>query len=69
MTYGNYVGCMTGTSVDGLDLALIEVSPLNRATGEKETIVVLNALTLPIPKDLHDMLLACGQPEDSSVDL
>ena len=39
MTYGNYVGCMTGTSVDGLDLALIEVSPLNRATGEKETIV------------------------------
>ena len=47
MTYGNYVGCMTGTSVDGLDLALIEVSPLNRAAGEKETIVVLNALTRP----------------------
>jgi len=69
VTYGNYVGCMTGTSVDGLDLALIEVSPLNRATGEKETIAVLNALTLPIPKALHDMLLACGQPEDSSVDL
>ncbi len=69
MTYGKYIGCMTGTSVDGLDLALIEVSPLNSSKGVKEAIVVLNAQTRPLPKALRNSLLACGQPDQSNVDL
>ena len=69
MTYGNYVGCMTGTSVDGLDLALIEVSPLNLSKGVEEAIVVLNAQTRPLPEALRNSLLACGQPDQSNVDL
>ena len=69
MTYGNYVGCMTGTSVDGLDLALIEVSPLNLSKGVKEAIVLLNAQTRPLPEALRNSLLACGQPDQSNVDL
>ena len=69
MTYGRYVGCMTGTSVDGLDLALIEVSPPKQSNRARDAISVLNAQTRPLPQKLRDALLACGQPDQSSVDL
>ena len=69
MTYGRYVGCMTGTSVDGLDLALIEVSPPKQSNRARDAIAMLNAQTRPLPQKLRDALLACGQPDQSSVDL
>ena len=69
MTYGRYVGCMTGTSVDGLDLALIEVSQPKNSDLAREAISILNAQTIPLPEKLRDALLACGQPDQSSVDL
>ena len=67
--YGRYVGCMTGTSVDGLDLALIEVSPPKHSNRARDAIALLNAQTRPLPQKLRDALLACGQPDQSSVDL
>ena len=57
-----YVGCMTGTSVDGLDLALIEV-------GGSGAITIIAADTLPLPDPLRRDLLALSQPEDDDIDL
>lgn len=57
-----YVGCMTGTSVDGLDLALIEVDGSGAIT-------IVAADTLPLPDPLRRDLLALSQPEDDDIDL
>jgi anhydro-N-acetylmuramic acid kinase len=57
-----YVGCMTGTSVDGLDLALIEVNGSGAIT-------IVAADTLPLPDPLRRDLLALSQPEDDDIDL
>ena len=57
-----YVGCMTGTSVDGLDLALIEVDGSGAIT-------IIAADTLPLPDPLRRDLLALSQPEDDDIDL
>ena len=57
-----YVGCMTGTSVDGLDLALIEVD-------DSGAITIVAAATRPLPELLRRDLLALSQPEDDDIDL
>ena len=49
-----YVGCMTGTSVDGLDLALIEVNT-------DGTVDILAADSTPLPEPLRKDLLTLGQ--------
>nr|ADI16892.1 predicted molecular chaperone distantly related to hsp70-fold metalloproteases [uncultured gamma proteobacterium HF0010_16J05] len=49
-----YVGCMTGTSVDGLDLALIEVNTDGRVN-------ILAADSTPLPETLRKDLLTLGQ--------
>lgn len=70
MKLGTFVGCMTGTSVDALDLALIEVSqPTGPKPSFNEEVTVTHAQTVPLPEILRDALLACGQPDRSSVDL
>ena len=70
MKLGTFVGCMTGTSVDALDLALIEVSqPTGPKPSFNEEVTVTQAQTVPLPEILRDALLACGQPDRSSVDL
>ena len=70
MKLGTFVGCMTGTSVDALDLALIEVSqPTGPKPSFNEDVTVTHAQTVPLPEILRDALLACGQPDRSSVDL
>ena len=48
-----YVGCMTGTSVDGLDLALIEVNT-------DGTVDILAADSTPLPEPLRKDLLTLG---------
>ena len=63
MTADNlYVGCMTGTSVDGLDLALIAVD----ADGK---VNILAADSAPLPDQLRENLLALGQATDDDIDL
>ena len=67
---GLFVGCMTGTSVDGLDLALIQIrEAVDAGDGQQETVAVIAAETLPIPTELQSALLVCGQPDSSDVEL
>ena len=56
-----YVGCMTGTSVDALDLALINVA----ADGEVDIVAAESA---PISSELRQQLLALGQAENDNID-
>ena len=54
-----YLGTITGTSVDGLDLALIDVS---------DDISFLASSTTPFPIELREDLLKLGQPGTSEID-
>ena len=58
---GLYVGCMTGTSVDALDLALITVA----ADGEVDIVAAESA---PISTELRQQLLALGQAQNDNID-
>lgn len=57
-----YLGCISGTSVDGLDIALIEVDAQNRTS-------IAAAQTAPFSPSLQQTLLALGQPETDDLDL
>ena len=52
----HYIGCMTGTSVDGLDLALIELD---------DTIQIIAATSVDLPSTLRAQLLELGQPDSN----
>lgn len=54
-----YLGAITGTSVDGLDLALLEIT---------SSIRFVAAATAPLPDPLRTRLLDLGQPENDSLD-
>ena len=54
-----YLGTISGTSVDGLDLALLEIDA---------SIRFVAAQTHPLPEALRDQLLALGQPENDNLD-
>ncbi len=56
-----YVGCISGTSVDGLDIALIAVD----GSG---SLVVKNAETAAFPDPLRKQLLAIAQPGHDNLD-
>ena len=55
-----YLGAMTGTSVDGLDLALVEV------TGSAVHLIAHG--TFPLPSALRETLLGLGQGIDDNLD-
>ena len=59
-----YLGCITGTSVDGLDLALLRLHPQAHGS-EIETCAYA---TVDIPTALRQELLALGQPGDNEID-
>lgn len=61
-TTQRYLGCISGTSVDGLDIALIEIDPDNR-------ISIGSAGTTDFPPALQETLLALGQPGADDLDL
>lgn len=65
-----YVGTMTGTSVDGLDVALLEVAPENASTDAEHGSrpVILRAQTVPFPSRLAASLRALAAPGDDGVD-
>ncbi len=54
-----YVGAITGTSVDGLDIALVDVS---------DTTTFIAGETLAFPDALRHELLALGQPGSDDLD-
>lgn len=59
MTGQVYLGAISGTSVDGLDLALLEVS---------DTLAIPAASTVPLPEDLRAALLHLGRPGETDLD-
>jgi anhydro-N-acetylmuramic acid kinase len=55
-----FLGAISGTSVDGLDLALIEVEP--------DAIRIPAGRTYPLPDELRTALLELGQPGSDDLD-
>lgn len=60
MTDGYFIGCITGTSVDGLDITLIKI--------ENEDIDILAAHTYSLPGDLRTDLIELGQADTVSLE-
>jgi anhydro-N-acetylmuramic acid kinase len=58
-----YLGTISGTSVDGLDLAIIEVVDIGKE------IRFVASTTQTFPDSLRERLLALGQPENDDLDL
>ncbi len=56
-----FLGCISGTSVDGLDIAAAVFDD----TGAE----VMAATTTPLPDELRDALLTLGKPGDDDLDL
>ena len=54
-----FVGAISGTSTDGLDIALIET--------ETSPITTLNARTIDFPQELRKSLLALSKPGDNEI--
>ncbi|MEE4282837.1 MAG: anhydro-N-acetylmuramic acid kinase [Pseudomonadales bacterium] len=61
-TTQRYLGCISGTSVDGLDIALVEVDTDNQVS-------IGSASTTAFPQALQETLLALGQPGADDLDL
>lgn len=60
-----YIGTMTGTSVDGLDVALLRVEP----SGERQpSLAIVAAATVPLPPDLASTLKTLARPGDDGID-
>ena len=53
-----YIGVMTGTSMDGLDLVAASFDPLK----------IHATLTLKFEEDLRDQLMALSLPDDNEID-
>ena len=56
-----FIGCISGTSVDGLDVAALDIWP----DGSMQS---RYAETYPLPDTLRDELLRLGQPGDNEID-
>lgn len=54
-----FVGAISGTSVDGIDLAIVEIT---------DSINILATVTVPLPIELRATLLALGQPGQDNID-
>lgn len=55
-----FIGAISGTSVDGLDLALLEC--------DDERLTIRNATTTPLPSDLAEALIALMQPAPDEIE-
>ena len=61
-TYNLFLGTISGTSVDGLDLALLEIGP-------DDTMRVVRGETIKLPTRLQSQLLQLGRPREDDLDL
>jgi anhydro-N-acetylmuramic acid kinase len=59
-----YIGIMSGTSVDGLDLAILDIRTNEGALSFK----VIDAKTVELPKALRTLLISLGQPDHDNLD-
>ena len=59
-----YIGAMSGTSVDGLDLALVNMIE----SKDELKIEIVDAKTVEITSELTKALLGLGQPGDDDLD-
>ncbi|MCZ6853637.1 MAG: anhydro-N-acetylmuramic acid kinase [Gammaproteobacteria bacterium] len=67
MSKNVFVGVISGTSVDGIDLALLEIS--GEITGQTTTSInILATFTAPLSSELRATLLALGQPGQDNID-
>ena len=55
-----FVGAISGTSVDGLDLALVAI--------DNDTIALTQSETVALPSELRERLLELGQPHGDNLD-
>jgi anhydro-N-acetylmuramic acid kinase len=60
----NVVGLMSGTSLDGIDAALIKI----KKSGSDTEIELINFITVPYPNELRDRLLKISLPGKGTVD-
>jgi len=58
---------MSGTSLDGCDVVLVEIAPL-RSQPERVSIDTLAFLTHPMPDNLRDMIFKQLKPVTSRID-
>ena len=67
MSKNVFVGVISGTSVDGIDLALLEVT--GEITGQTTTSInILATFTAPLSSELRATLLELGQPGQDNID-
>lgn len=59
------IGLMSGTSLDGVDAALVKIS----GSGLKTKVQLVEFKTYPYPKKIREMVLAASTPEKGTVDL
>ncbi|HOB16716.1 MAG TPA: anhydro-N-acetylmuramic acid kinase [Defluviitoga sp.] len=59
------VGLMSGTSVDGIDVALIDIS---EKCAEELNVKVVNFINKPYNNEIREKILECCDPKTSSVD-
>lgn len=58
------VGLMSGTSLDGIDAALVEI----KGSGTETSCTLIHFVTLEIPKEIRQRILRASVPETSRVD-
>lgn len=59
------IGLMSGTSVDGIDAALIEITEQDE---QKLNVKVVNFINTPYSKKMREKILECSDPTTGSVD-
>ncbi|MGY4687652.1 anhydro-N-acetylmuramic acid kinase [Petrotoga sp. DB-2] len=59
------IGLMSGTSVDGIDAALVEISEQDE---QKLNVKVVNFINTPYSKKMREKILECSDPVTGSVD-